>query len=535
MLFKAEAFRGEVPLLEPHLLPDNAAQVAQNCRLKSGSVRPLRQTTFVATPSKVGTKKTIYRFGGQYWFHWLTDVDVLRGPIAGDAAEATYFTGDGVPKVTDSSIAVQGGGTNYPTHSYTLGVPAPTAAPFAEVQGESVDPTQAEDRLYVVTFVAGIGAVEMEGPPAAASWLVTVEPQQSVALTLPSIPSGSYNFLYKRIYRTVDSGVAGSTELRYVGQVSAATESFSDSVAGTMLGEPLPSVDWDMPPADMHSLKLHPGGFMVGASGLDVCISEAYQPHAWPQKYRFKVDHPVVGLEIFGTSILVVTTALPYVITGNSPDALSIERLEIRQSCVSKRGVVDMGYAVAYPSPDGMMVVGLGQTLNATEKLMSRDQWQALKPSSILGAWQDGQYIGFYDTGTAQGGFILDPSTETITWTDIHATAAWTDPVTDNLYLQIGDNIVIWDSGPNPRTLTWKSKLLVPPRPINFGVAQVLGEYPLTFKVYVGGVLKHTRTVYGREPIYLPAGFLNDRWEWEVSGTKPFHTVKMAEVMGEMR
>jgi hypothetical protein len=535
MLFRAEAFRGEIPLLEPHLLPENGAQVAVNCRLKSGSVHPLRQTTFVWTPTKAGTKKTIYRFGGQYWFHWIADVDVLRGPIAGDAAEATYFTGDGVPKVTDSSIAVQGGGTNYPTNSYILGVPAPAAAPSATVSGSSTDPTLAEDRRYVVTFVAGIGSVEMEGPPSLPSNEVTVEPSQSVNLTLPAIPGGAYNFLYKRIYRTVDSGVAGSTEYRYVGQVSAATSAFNDSVAAVNVGEPLPSLDWDAPPAAMHSLKLHPGGFMVGASGLDVCLSVAYQPHAWPFKYRFKVDHPVVGLGVFGTSILVATKAFPYIITGNSPDSMSIERLEIRQSCVSKRGIVDMGYAVAYPSPDGLMVVGLGQAINATEKLMSRDQWQALKPDSLLGAWQDGQYIGFYDTGTATGGFILDPSTETITWTDIHATAAWTDPVTDNLYLQVGGNIVIWDGGPNPRTLTWKSKLLVAPRPINFGVAQVLGEYPLTFKVYANKVLKHTRTVSSREPFYLPAGFLADRWEFEVSGTKAFHTVKLAEVMREVR
>lgn len=69
-----------------------------------------------------------------YWFHWTSVVNALKGPVAGDTTERTYFTGDGVPKVTDSSIATAGGGTDYPNNSYTLGVPAPAAAIVAAAQ-----------------------------------------------------------------------------------------------------------------------------------------------------------------------------------------------------------------------------------------------------------------------------------------------------------------------------------------------------------------------------------------------------------------
>lgn len=40
-----------------------------------------------------------------YWMSWAADVDVARGPIAGDTLERTYYTGDGVPKMTYAPFA----------------------------------------------------------------------------------------------------------------------------------------------------------------------------------------------------------------------------------------------------------------------------------------------------------------------------------------------------------------------------------------------------------------------------------------------
>ena len=41
----------------------------------------------------MGTPLTIYRFGQdvqsdtQFWFHWTTDADVVKGPVAGDTTD----------------------------------------------------------------------------------------------------------------------------------------------------------------------------------------------------------------------------------------------------------------------------------------------------------------------------------------------------------------------------------------------------------------------------------------------------------------
>ena len=61
ILFKVDIPKGEIPRLEPELLPSNPAQTAENCRFDSGAVVPLSGMTTIETPTKVGTKQTIYK------------------------------------------------------------------------------------------------------------------------------------------------------------------------------------------------------------------------------------------------------------------------------------------------------------------------------------------------------------------------------------------------------------------------------------------------------------------------------------------
>jgi len=528
-----ENFKGRIPRVDPEYLPTSCGQVATNCNTDTGALAAYKGTTTVNTPSKVGVKKTIYKWGGLYWFHWITDVNICRGPIAGDTAERVYITGDGVPKVTDSSIAVSGGGTNYPTNCYTLGVPAPTNTPSVAIVGGSVDPTTAESRSYVYTYVSVFGE---ESAPSPVSAIVSPEPTQSVNVTnLGGVPSGAYNMAYKRIYRTV-TGVSG-TSFRYVGQIPAANDSFSDTIPTSTVGnnEELLSTDWDVPPTGMQGIVNHPSGFLVGFSGNELCISVQYVPSAWPGAFRLTMDYPIVAVGIFGTSILVTTTGTTYLVSGTTPGELVQEKVDINQSCVSKRGLVDIGEAIAYPSPDGLIVVGNSIMKNATSALMTREDWQALVPSSILGVFHDGKYFGFYDTGAVQAGFIYDPQSED--WKDLslYATAAWSDPITDTLYLQVGDNIVSFGTGAN-LSYTWRSKVFALPRPCNPACIRILAHsYPVPFELYADGALKHTGSVASRDPFWLPGGYMAGKLEIKITGAVTITRIEIAESIEELR
>ena len=139
-----KSFGGISPKVPARYLQDSQAQVAINCPVFNGPIQPLLGVgAAVATLTKTGTPQTIYRFGqdldsdSQYWFHWTTDVDVCRGQISNDTSEWTYFTGDGGPKATYFDIATSG--TNQPTVSRPLGIPAPETAVVTSIAAGSSD------------------------------------------------------------------------------------------------------------------------------------------------------------------------------------------------------------------------------------------------------------------------------------------------------------------------------------------------------------------------------------------------------------
>ena len=114
------------------MLQPNQAQVASNTRLWTGALEALPATLARKTGLALDIE-TIYRFGQDtpgdtdYWFTWNKHVHVVKGPIAGDTTERTYFAGDGYPKVTNNEVALAS--APYPAASYRLGVPAPAVAP----------------------------------------------------------------------------------------------------------------------------------------------------------------------------------------------------------------------------------------------------------------------------------------------------------------------------------------------------------------------------------------------------------------------
>ena len=115
-------FGGMMPRQNAAMLPNAAAQIARNCKLWHGDLRPLKSAMSIHAPVPLARAiKSIYRMGmslpeTQYWLTWTTDVDVARGIVAGDTAERTYFTGDGAPKVTNLQMATQGG-DSYPVNA----------------------------------------------------------------------------------------------------------------------------------------------------------------------------------------------------------------------------------------------------------------------------------------------------------------------------------------------------------------------------------------------------------------------------------
>lgn len=617
-MFSVRQFRGVAPRVDARLMQDVMAQIAQNCRLWHGNLQPFNTNLAVLTLPKVGPILSIHRFGhdtasdSQYWFHWASDVDVVRSQVFGDVQERTYYT-DGVqPMVTDNTIALSGGGTSYPNNAYILGIPAPAATPTVAksgvpanfVQSITVDSggsgyttppvvvisapgtggTQAtaiaeitagvvtsitvtnsgtdyttatvsftgggggagaaatavmnnsliaETRVYAYTYVSAWGE---EGKPCAASASVDVVYGESVDLSGMSVaPVGAYNITSKRIYRSVLG--TGGTDYLFVAEIPVAQTTYSDTIKAENLGEVIPSVDYDMPPAGLKGLVNLPNGISAGFLGKDVYFSEPYKPHTFPIKYSVSVDFDIVALGVTDTTLVVLTTGMPSVIQGTHPENMAEVKVELPQACASKRSVAFMAGQVVYASPDGLMAIGNG-TQNLTEALYTADQWRdTFAPSSIHGYVFDNKYIGFYNNGVTTGGFILDPVNANFTTLDWYANAGYYDAQRDALFLVTGTNdLVKFDQGAGKLTAVWKSKKHYEPSARNPGWIRVEADaYPVSVEVIADGVSKGTFSVTSKKPQRLLMGYKANDWEFKATTTTVVHTVQLATALDEMR
>lgn len=160
-LLSIPIFHGIAPRLAARKLSNAQSQVAKDCDLFSQELRPLRDAIEVDTPTKVGTKKSIYLLGN-IWLHWLTDVDVARSPLYLENELRVHYTGDMNPKSTDDTLA-SASGTDYPTGFYRLGIPQPDTAPTVAHTGGTGNDIE---RGYVYSFVSAWGE---EGPPSPAT------------------------------------------------------------------------------------------------------------------------------------------------------------------------------------------------------------------------------------------------------------------------------------------------------------------------------------------------------------------------------
>lgn len=535
MLVQIGSFGGISPKTPPRFLQDTQAQVSLNCAVFSGTLIPLPGVgTSVTTLTKVGTPATIYRFGQDalsdtnYWFHWTTDVDVARSQIAGDTSEWTFYTDGVLPKATYSTLALSG--SDYPTVSRPLGLPAPTSA--CGVTAGSVPSGSTalpETRNYTYTMVSKESGYEFESAPASASLDVDVVVGQSVTVdSFAAVPSG-YNVTHRRIYRAT----AGT--YLFVAEITAATTSYVDTKLAEDLGEEIPSTTWLQPPATLKGLINMPGGFMAGFTGRDVYFCDPYHPHAWPIQYMQSLDYPIVGFGRMDTTLAVLTTGVPYIIQGSHPDSVTVVKSELEQACASKRSIVSFNGATIYASPDGLVMLSASGSKIITEQYFTRAQWQAyFKPDSIHAYQHDLKYVGFYNNGTTSGGFIYDTTSGALTLNDIYATAGFNDLQIDKLFLAFSDRTVKpWLEG-SAKSYTWKSKKFTFPKVMSMACAQLDAEaYPVTAKFYADGSLVHTQTVANRLPFRLPAIMAKD-WEVQIEGNTEVFGFAMAQSMAEL-
>jgi len=516
--------------LQPMLLPDAVGVLSLNQKPGRGDLRPWKAPLNKATVP--AGRKTIFRMGRDvvsdvnYWLSWPTVVHVVVGGNADDTSERTYYTGDGMPKWTDTTKALAS--APYPTASRLLGVPAPTSTLVLSATGGVS--TTTEDRFYTETFVSDIGE---ESAPNPAPVKITCKTDDVVTISgLAAVPAGNYGVTLRRIYRT-QAGTSGDASFFFLREIASTLTTTTDD--NRDLGEVMATTTWLIPDAGMTWLTGLWNGMMAGISGRAVRFCEAYTYYAWPMAYEvLPTNAKPVALATFGQTLVMLTDGNPSIITGGSPESMDEQPVEFYQSCIAPLSAVGMGHGVAWASPDGLAYIGSGGPRLLTTGIMTREDWQALVPSSIQGCMYEGRYFGFYNDGAAKC-FILDPANQQgMYFLDFGVDAVHVDALQDALFVLDGVNIKKWDAG-SAMTTTFKSKVFHQTKPVpGFACAEVVGSYPATFKLYADGVLKHTLTVTSAQPFRLPGGYHAQDYQIEVSTTGAIQGVAVAHSMREL-
>lgn len=530
-------FFGVVPIRSEQLLPDGSAVVAKNLNLIHGDIQPLMIPSVIATPTKAGVKQTIYRYGEklaetQYWWTWTGDVDVVKAPIDGDTSERTYYTGDGYPKKTDNSIALTGG-TDYPVNAYKLGVPVPiTTGSSVTINGTATNTTSiSTTAAWIMTYVTGWGEEGGASKPLGPS---SFQVGQTYTLNnLPVAPVGNYNVTAKRLYRS-NTGTSG-TAYQFEADIPVAQTSYTAAVPSANLGSTIVTMGWEMPPDDGFGMTLGANGNCIILSGRTIFPSIPFILYAYPPEYHLSVESDIVGAGAFGQGFAILTRAYPYVITGVDPASYSMVKMDSKEACVSKLSIVETAGGVVYASPTGLWYINSNGMHSLTDKLYSKDQWQAFNPSSMNGCEMDSRIYMFYDTGVKQGCLIFDfGRVPYVLESDQYCTATYNDPLRNHMYMAQGGNITKWDAGATPMTYTWRAKLYRSGWYRNYGYAKVEADaYPVTFNMYSNGNLKFTKAIQNNLPFRLPS---NDSrtTQVEVIGTSRVRIVSMAETGDEI-
>lgn len=529
-----KSFAGERPKLDPRHLPNESAQVAKGCHFYHGNLSPLK-SPLVNGDSVLANAKTIFRYLNQHWFAWVVDVDAVNSPVANDPWQRVYFSGDGYPKVTNNAVF---SGANMPAASYRLGVQAPEIAIIGvvtESPSGTDDPNDDETRYYTHTFVT---EQREEGAPGDASAKIEVlYPEESgtfvtLALSPPNVNTS--NITHRRIYRTSTGG--GIADYLLVAEIPIAQDSFIDDIASDSLGGSLETYDYELPPTDMKGLVSMANGIMAGFTGNTVCFSMAFLGYAWPTDYQMTTEHNIVAMVAMGNSLAVLTEGYPWVFAGNSPDSMSGQKLESNQACVSKRSAVIVNGALVYASPDGLVALTGNGAVPLTNKIITREQWQALSPETIEAHFQEGRYLAFYGANLDKG-FIFDPATGDFRYFDTTAQCGFNSLLSDALYLSNNGVISQWEASSAVMPYVWRSKEYQF-SDINMGCALVKGDNLdlVGLKVFVDDVevLNKTPGTLTKYAFRL-SDDRGDNWSFELYGSGEVKEVIIASSMDEIK
>lgn len=471
---KFENFMGLIPRQSDRLLPPMAATAARNTNLLSGEAKgfraPAEIADFTAQPFtvrrayRIPNENYAYAYGEDLWLTFSSrDVDVVRSLIVNDQYDRYYWAGDGEPKYNTLERIANG------DDEYLLGVPNPTTEP-------TVTPPAGSDyvRAYVYTFVSEFGEESGPSPPTLATGNAGTWAISGMQTVVPDASQRSITL--KRIYRTVPG--QNSSLFFFIDEIPVGDATYNDDVTDdeAALNNVLESTNFAEPLSDLEGFVVMPGGYLVGWKGRRLVFSEPYRPHAWPAEYELATEFEIVGLVVWGATLIIGTRSNPYIGQGTTPAAFTMQKMDAVEPCLSRRGMVATVVGAYYPSSNGLALVNTSGLQIITRDILTKDEWHTrYSPENLYAAQFGLQYIAFVNSSFGLVFNPTEPQTKLIELDRFSGVEGIeTDRYTGDVYLLYQDRAWEWNPIDTERLYwRWRSKKFHLPKHVNFGAVKL--------------------------------------------------------------
>jgi len=513
MNISVHSFSGMSPRLDEHLLANAQSAYSINAKTDRGTLTCWDDDLTIKTLEGSGSNyQSLFLYERMpdrtdQWLFWDTPVNIVKGPVYNDKFNRMFLTfPTGNARCFDSTILPADAVTANDSNTYPLGLPTPNAPTMAPVEV----PAEVKDsRAYVITYArewseqtkldesqSGLPAKTAEDKA-----YIDVDFSTEVNITGiddPSIERPDVNRI--GIYRSATGTKLTKFQLVTIFNIADAKAgsvenvtfvdgkfNYLDKLKDDALGEELISRDWTPPQTALTGLVSVSNGVLAGYVGNDVYLSEPYQPHAWPEKYRVTVDEPIVGLGTFGNFVVVLTKGRPVLLGVQDPAAVYTQPLGLDAPCMSTRSIVSTDKGVYYSGPTGIVSITSQEASVMSLAILDRFQWADLRPETVVMSIFDDKLFCAYDPkDRPKEAFLLNVAEQysALTYVDVIPEAFYVDHSKGDLYFikeYAGETCILrkWASSEFGKKLfVWKSKRYTSTQgPTNMSAAKV-SSYP---------------------------------------------------------
>ncbi len=399
--------------------------------------------------------------------------------------------------------------------------------------------TALQNRAYTYTYVNAWG--EESGP--APVFVTDAIDGQVLGFSIPNLAATGYKSIsYIRIYRTASG--SGGTSYLFVAQVAIGSgiTVYTDSVLTSDLGETLPTMDYDCPPQTLQGLCAMNNGILAAFSGNELYFMEPYLPYAYKPSTIKPLPYKIIGICPTEGGLYVTTTAMPFLITGMTPDAMTDSKVQSVYAGVSKWAICNLGARVVYATNEGLMMLqDISGSLDLSFTFFTRNVWRdryASKLANMHLNTHDGNIIVWFDDGTP--GFMIRFEESNLSFTKLTDVidAAFRYPVGDGLFVAYSGTVYSFNTGSSTKAFSWQSKDFVSAAPTNYAVLQLVGTGAVTYELFADGVSKATGSVTlagdDSNVFKLPSGFKARRHSLSLTGSASA-TIKEAYVANSVQ